>query len=365
MNNLQKTFKNSNVIITGHTGFKGSWLTLWLKYLGANVTGISLDPPTNPSHFNSLNISDEINDIRLDVRDLKKLKETIIKLKPDFVFHLAAQPLVKLSYECPVETWSSNTIGTVNVLESLRLLNSKCVAVFITSDKCYNNVEWDWGYRETDELGGPDPYSASKGGAELAIRSYYKSYFADNKKIKIGIGRAGNVIGGGDWAVDRIVTDSIKAWSVGDIVSLRNPLSTRPWQHVLEPLSGYISLAMELNNSTKYSGEPFNFGPNSDQNFSVKKLVEEMSKHWDKVKWKDDSEKYGGPYESGLLKLNCDKSLAILNWKPVWDFEKTVLETISWYKNFYDYNISSRDKTLSQIIEYISDAKKKELKWAI
>ena len=229
MNNLQKTFKNSNVIITGHTGFKGSWLTLWLKYLGANVTGISLDPPTNPSHFNSLNISDEINDIRLDVRDLKKLKETIIKLKPDFVFHLAAQPLVKLSYECPVETWSSNTIGTVNVLESLRLLNSKCVAVFITSDKCYNNVEWDWGYRETDELGGPDPYSASKGGAELAIRSYYKSYFADNKKIKIGIGRAGNVIGGGDWAVDRIVTDSIKAWSVGDIVSLRNPLSTRPW----------------------------------------------------------------------------------------------------------------------------------------
>jgi CDP-glucose 4,6-dehydratase len=364
--NLRSTFSGKKILITGHTGFKGTWLTLWLKQMGANVSGISIDVPTNPSHFSALKIDKEICDIRADIREGERITALIQGLNPDFIFHMAAQPLVRRSYLDPLETWSVNTFGTLNVLESLRRLSKPCVAIFITSDKCYDNVEWVWGYRETDKLGGPDPYSASKGAAELAIRSYVKSYFPKNGGIRIGIGRAGNVIGGGDWAQDRIVPDCVRAWAKGEVVSLRNPSSTRPWQHVLEPLSGYLNLASELYQSESLHGEPFNFGPLAQQNHSVGDLVGAMSEHWDQVRWSDlSTHSNTSSYESGLLKLNCDKALHYLGWTAIWDFKKTVEETAVWYKKFYESNGASIFAvSIKQISRYHELAKEKGLKWA-
>src|SRR3989338_3064309 len=301
------SFIGRTVLITGHTGFKGAWLTAWLKQLGAKVVGIALDPPTDPSHFAVAHLADGMTDLRIDIRGRAALEDAIVSAQPDFVFHLAAQALVRRSYDDPVETWQTNVLGTLHVLEALRKLDNPCAAVIITRDKCYDNVEWVWGYRETDPLGGPDPYSASKGAAELAIRSYLRSFFPRDGAVRLGIGRAGNVIGGGDWAEDRIVPDCMRAWANGEIVALRNPMATRPWQHVLEPLSGYLNLAMNLHKSSALHGEPFNFGPPAQQNHSVGELVKEMENHWDQVRWEDVSAQYGGPYESGLLKLNCDK----------------------------------------------------------
>ncbi|EMY69562.1 CDP-glucose 4,6-dehydratase [Leptospira vanthielii] len=362
---LNTIFQNKKVIITGHTGFKGSWLSVWLHSLGADVYGISMDVPTNPSHFDSLEISKIINDIRIDIRDLISLKDKIHSIKPDFLFHLAAQPLVRFSYQDPLLTYSTNVMGTINVLECLRNLTQECVAVIITSDKCYDNVEWVWGYRETDALGGPDPYSSSKGMAELAIKSYIKSFFNNSDSlVKIGIGRAGNVIGGGDWADDRIVPDCVKAWSKNEVVSLRNPMATRPWQLVLEPLSGYLNLSMALKENFKLHGEAFNFGPASENSQTVLELVKEMKKHWDQVKFEDNSKDYDGPYESGLLKLNCDKALFFLKWKAILDFETTIKMTSEWYKEYYKPSMNTYDFTLKQIQDYTKIAQSKKLLWA-
>lgn len=358
-------FADARVLITGHTGFKGSWLSLWLSSLGAKVIGVSLDVPTQPSHFEAGHLAGVLQDRRLDVRDGAALKSLVQEFQPDFVFHLAAQPLVRRSYADPVETWQTNALGTVNVLEALRGLKTPCVAVLITSDKCYDNVEWVWGYRETDALGGPDPYSASKGAAELAIRSYVRSFFPRDGLVRIGVGRAGNVIGGGDWAVDRIVPDCVRAWSRSETVQLRNPLATRPWQHVLEPLSGYINLAMALHANAELHGEPFNFGPPAQQNHSVGELVNAMAEHWDQVRWEDVSAQYGGPYESSLLKLNCDKALHHLRWRAIWGFEDTVRETALWYRRYYEQPSQSiADFSLSQIQTYIDTARRQGLAWA-
>lgn len=366
MTQLQQTFSNTRVLITGHTGFKGSWLSLWLSQLGAIVTGISLGIPTEPSHFTSAGMNSMLDDKRLDIRDAAGLKNVIKQLQPDFIFHLAAQPLVRLSYADPVETWQTNTMGTVNMLEAMKGIEKKCVAVFITSDKCYDNVEWIWGYRETDALGGPDPYSASKGAAELAIRSYARSFYPKDGLVRIAVGRAGNVIGGGDWASDRIVPDCVRAWSRGDNVELRNPSATRPWQHVLEPLSGYLNLAMALHCDHNLHGEPFNFGPQASQNHSVGELVTAMTQYWDKVRWKDMSSQYDGPYESSLLKLNCDKALHTLGWQAVWGFDETVRETALWYSEYYkNPEKSIRDFSVNQISTYINDARKRGLSWAL
>ena len=360
---LAKKFKDSKILITGHTGFKGSWLSKWLHSMGAEIVGISIDIPSKPSHFEALNYLDKFKDIRLDLLDLNSLKSIFAKEKPDFVFHLAAQSIVKESFDNPIKTWHTNTIGTVNILESLKEITNDVVAIFITSDKCYDNLEWCWGYKETDKLGGPDPYSASKGAAEIAISSYVRTYFPKNGNVRIGIGRAGNVIGGGDWATHRIVPDCMRAWSKNKPVLLRNSFSTRPWQHVLEPISGYLTLACNLSDSFDLHGEAFNFGPTDIQDYSVEKLVKNMAKYWDKVKWIDKTSEYMGPKESGLLKLNCDKAFHLLGWRPVWNFFETVEYTAKWYKNYYSDEQNISDLSESQIINYFNKANQIELLW--
>jgi CDP-glucose 4,6-dehydratase len=353
-------FKGKNVVITGHTGFKGSWLIAWLKMLGANVTGISLNIPTSPSHFNYLNISDSINDLRIDIRNQDELEDSIRSARPDYLFHLAAQSLVIDSYVDPITTWNTNLIGTVNILESLRKINEKCSVVIITSDKCYDNVEWTWGYRENDKLGGIDPYSASKGAAELAIRSYVKSFFnGDKSNVKIASARAGNVIGGGDWSINRIVPDCMRSITNNEELLLRNPNAIRPWQHVLEPLSGYLQLAVTLDN--KIHGEAYNFGPSTINKYSVNDLVSQMNKSLNDLKWTSEADKKDAFYESGLLMLNCDKALNDLSWYSVMNFEQTVKMTSEWYRDYNKDNCS--EITLKQIKEYKNIAVKKGLMW--
>ena len=361
-----QSFRGKTVLITGHTGFKGSWLSMWLVHLGAKVVGVSIDVPSIPSHFSASLIADVIEDHRLDVRDADAIKALVEKVQPDFVFHLAAQALVRPSYESPLETMTTNAIGTANVLDALRILNKKVVAVMITSDKAYDNVEWVWGYRETDRLGGKDPYSASKGMAELAIRSYVESFFnKPDSNVRVGITRAGNVIGGGDWAVNRIVPDCMEAWANGETVDIRSPLATRPWQHVLEPLSGYLALAAHLAQDSKNHGEAFNFGPSSDQNYPVSKLIDEMSKYWNQIKWNDVSTDKEHVHEAGLLKLNCDKALSDLEWHSALQFEETVKMTVEWYKEYYqNQDQSMYDFTISQIESYTKAAKLNNIAWA-
>ncbi len=357
-------YKGKTVLVTGHTGFKGSWLASWLKILGANVFGIALDPLTEPSHYASIKLSNEINDLRIDIRDKDALETAILSIKPDFIFHLAAQALIKKSYENPLETWHTNLMGTLNILETLRRLDKSCAVVLVTSDKCYENVEWVWGYRETDAMGGVDPYSASKGAAELAIHSHIRSFFPKTtSKVRIASARAGNVIGGGDWSDNRIVPDCVKSWAIGDKVKLRNPNSTRPWQHVLEPLRGYILLAYNLYESDRLHEESFNFGPSSYSNFSVLNLAEEMAKHWDKVAWVDESHLNKNQYEAGMLKLNCDKALHYLKWHSVLSFSETVKITTEWYKAYYLNPEDIYKVTQAQISQYMEIAKEKKLKF--
>lgn len=351
-----KVFEKSKVLITGHTGFKGSWLTLLLLQLKAEIIGVSKDVPTNPSNFIALDLQNQINHINLDITNTLELEKVIEKNQPDFIFHLAAQPLVRKAIQEPLETWNANSFGTISLLESIKKLKKSCVIVFITSDKVYKNQEWAWGYRETDILGGFDPYSASKAAAELSISSYVKTFFNQNHNLKIGIGRAGNVIGGGDWGIDRIVPDCVKSWSQNKHVSIRNPFSTRPWQHVLEPLFGYLTLALKLKTDNSLHGEAFNFGPFDRNNHSVSDLVNEMSKYWNKVVWKDVSSSENVINESNLLKLNCDKAKMYLGWEAIWDFETTVKHTSNWYKNFYENN-KFQDLSIDQIQLYIEQLK--------
>lgn len=363
---LLNSFKNKSVLITGHTGFKGAWLSAWLKNLGAKVVGVALGPPTVPSHFVAGNIASGMSDLHINICDQVAFEDAVLAAEPDFIFHLAAQALVSRSYQDPMETWETNVMGTLHLLEALRKLKKPCSAVIITSDKCYDNVEWLWGYRETDALGGPDPYSASKGAAELAIKSHIKSYFPKaTSTVRIASARAGNVIGGGDWAVNRIVPDCVKSWSEDRHVELRNPHSTRPWQHVLEPLSGYLTLAIALSARPELHGEPFNFGPLAQQNHSVLALVKQMSLYWHQVRWQDVSAAAAAaPYESGLLKLNCDKSLHELHWHAVLGFEDTVRMTAEWYRSYYKQPEKIVAITTDQICAYTGIARQQGLEWA-
>lgn len=359
-------YKNKKIFITGNTGFKGSWLTIWLLKLGAKVYGVSRDIPTEPAMFKELGLRGKITHYEQDIRDLKSLKQIINEVNPDFLFHLAAQPLVSVSYSDPIETISTNVLGTANVLEALRELNHCCIAVIITSDKCYDNVEWAWGYRETDTLGGKDIYSGSKGAAELIFKSYFYSFFRKSDcNVRVATVRAGNVIGGGDWALDRIVPDCMRAWSKKEIAEIRNPYATRPWQHVLEPLSGYLTLGQFLCLGNDLNGESFNFGPSSQYNYTVKELLQDLGKYWgfedlSKAYKVCDSVKF---HEAGVLKLNCDKALFRLKWLPTLSYEKLIEFTGTWYFNFYNSKKSMYDFTLSQIDEFEEIASNKKNQW--
>jgi len=359
-------YSGKKVLITGHTGFKGSWLSIWLNHLGAEVIGISLDLPSTPSNFEACAVGSFVKDYRLDIRDAKALRKIIHQIQPDCVFHLAAQALVKSSYQHPLETLTTNAIGTANLLDALRAMDKRVVAVMVTSDKAYDNAEWVWGYRESDRLGGRDPYSASKGMAELAIRTYVESYFnKEDSNVRVGITRAGNVIGGGDWAKDRIVPDCMHTWSKEEIVEIRSPDATRPWQHVLEPLSGYLKLGEALHQSGEKHGEAYNFGPPASQNYSVRELINEMAEYWLNVRWNDISQSQQHPHEAGLLKLNCDKALHDLQWQPTLKFEETVEMTVEWYKQFYRQGSSSiYQLSIAQINQYTHLATERLIPWA-
>lgn len=358
-------YRNKRVLVTGHTGFKGSWLSAWLLQLGAEVCGFSADIPTSPSKFEVIGLKDKIQHVEGDVRNRTQLLRAVQEFQPDIIFHLAAQSLVRRSYNDPTTTFETNALGTMNVLECIRQCPSVQVGVIITSDKCYRNVEWMWGYRENDILGGEDPYSASKGCAELILYSYINSFFREGARVASS--RAGNVIGGGDWAEDRIVPDAVRAWSQGKPVIIRNPNATRPWQHVLEPLSGYLWLGAKLweKNSTA-KGQAFNFGPDASVNQSVVQVLSSMAEYWPGADWKVDQIDGNNQKESALLKLCCDKALNLLNWKAILSFEETTAMTIKWYQTYYG---QGKDPMLTltsrQIDEYSSKASAEGLPWAL
>jgi CDP-glucose 4,6-dehydratase len=360
-------YANKKVLVTGHTGFKGSWLSLWLKLMGADVYGISDVVYEAPSLFGVAQVDSQLRSHLADIRDLEKVRTIIHEIKPDFLFHLAAQPIVKKAFQEPVDTITTNVVGTANILESLRTADFECIAVMITSDKCYDNVEWLWGYRETDHLGGKDPYSASKGGAELVIKTYFHSYFKPDGRVKIAAVRAGNVIGGGDWAANRIVPDCFRAWAGDEKVIIRSPNATRPWQHVLEPLSGYLRTGQLLARPQKacIDGEAFNFGPPTDQNYTVLDLLKELALNWDETNADRLQVEPSDFPESGLLKLNIDKALFDMQWVPTLDFKETAAFTCEWYKLYYKMNKADMlDFTMIQIRNYIDTAKRRGIAWA-
>ena len=331
-------FTGKRILVTGHTGFKGSWLTLWLIKLGAEVIGYSLEPPTKPSLFEILNLEEKIIHIIGDIRDEEKLKKVLKKYKPEIIFHLAAQPLVRVSYKEPKLTYETNVMGTLNLLEAVRETQSVRVVIVVTSDKCYENKEWVYGYRESDPLGGYDPYSSSKACVELLISSYRNSFFnpenyGKTHQVALATVRAGNVIGGGDWQVDRLIPDCVKALSKGETIKIRNSNAIRPWQHVLEPLSGYLLLAQKMwKEPTKYC-EAWNFGPFEKDLATVREVVEKVISLWGGGKYK--IEKDTRFHEAGLLRLDISKAMMKLGWRPKWDLDTALERTVIWYKLFY------------------------------
>ena len=326
---MTNIFSGKKVLITGHTGFKGGWLSCILKSLDAQVYGLSKGPVKNGSIYNCLPDDVFRGQTFCDLSDEGKFFDYASAIKPDFIFHLAAQPLVLEAYACPYETFKSNTMGTINVLEWLRKTDEDVISLFITSDKVYENVEWLYGYREVDQLGGKDPYSASKSMTELAIRSYQKSFLSSKPNVKLAVARAGNVIGGGDWSDNRLVPDCIRAWRNSRVVTLRNPESTRPWQHVLEPLSGYLHLTEQLAANNDLDGEAFNFGPNPENDHAVVDLVAKCASFYDASEFTIE-EGSGARYEAGLLKLNIDKAQR-LGWNPRLSFDETIRYVMQWY----------------------------------
>ena len=344
-------FSGKRVLITGHTGFKGAWLTAWLQHLGAEVTGVGLDPVTEPSLHTVMALGSSIRDIRQDIRDFDALMKIVHETRPDFVFHLAAQAIVSRSFTDPLYTFETNVVGSINLLESIRQAGKPTQVVMVTSDKAYSNQEWVWGYRESDRLGGHDPYSGSKAAAEMGIASYVDSFFGSNSGIRIGIARAGNVIGGGDWSTDRIVPDAVRSWRSAKQLVVRNSRSTRPWQHVLEPLSGYLTLASRLASDPAIGGEAFNFGPEIPEGRSVADLVMRLERGLPGLTWTDRTEPHDLK-EAGLLQLNCEKARSLLGWRSVLSFDDTVDITCDWYSRFFADEASALRITRDQIERY-------------
>ena len=351
MNSFDNVFKNKNVLITGHTGFKGSWLSIWLNELGANVIGYALEPLTKEDNFVLTGIEKKITHIIGDIRDRGNLQNVFDKYRPEFVFHLAAQAIVRESYKNPVETYETNIMGTVNVLEAVRKAAYVRAAVIVTSDKCYDNKEWIWGYRENDPMGGYDPYSSSKGCVELVVASYRNSFFGEDNKIKTAIvsARAGNVIGGGDWANDRIFPDCIKALRKGDAIEIRNPGSVRPWQHVLESLSGYLKVCVEAYKEPKRYSGAWNFGPLHTSVLTVSDLVEKIIRYWGSGESRV-APNASNPHEARYLTLDISKAVKQLNWKPILNADNAIKMAVDWYQNYEKANVY--DICVNQIREY-------------
>jgi CDP-glucose 4,6-dehydratase len=354
-NNIYNT---KRVLVTGHTGFKGSWLTLWLSELGAEVAGISLAPEIVPSHWGLLGLG--ATDYRVDIRNYSAVESALKQFQPEIVFHLAAQPLVLRSYKDPIETWSTNVMGTANILEVCRHTSSVKAVVQITTDKCYENFELSRGYHEEDRLGGHDPYSASKAASELIAASYRKAFFDQDAQVLLATARAGNVIGGGDWSENRLIPDLVRATAQGISLEIRSPSSTRPWQHVLESLSGYLLLGQKLLLGQQEVAGPWNFGPKPEGNKSVSEVLTMIQKYWKGVRWHE----VGGCqlHEAGLLYLNSNKAFSKLNWKPVWSFEKTIEHTVVWYKNWLE---TGEVVSKQQLNTYLLHARQAGLEWAV
>ncbi len=365
---FNRRYAGKKVLVTGHTGFKGGWLITWLTRLGAEVCGYADGVPTQPSFFEEAGLESHVRHELGDICDLEKLKRLIASVRPDFVFHLAAQAIVSTSYSDPLETLRVNVMGTATVLQALRSVDWPCVAVIITSDKVYDNVEWPWGYRENDTLGGKDVYSGSKGAAELAFKSYYSSFFSKQQTaVRLATARAGNVIGGGDWAADRIIADCIRAWLKGESVRIRSPGATRPWQHVLEPLSGYLTLAAQMPEDSLLSGESFNFGPRAEQNATVLELLASLANVWGFEEPAKSFEVIGNVpfHEAGLLKLNIDKSLLALRWEPNLSYEECMSFTGIWYRDVLKKGASAWDLSNAQIESYVQAAVERGRIWTL
>ena len=343
-------YRGRRVLITGHTGFKGSWLAAWLTQMGAEVTGLALSPSNNElSHWGLLQIP--ARDIRGDIRDLAVVQDAFKQVDPEIVFHLAAQALVRRSYRNPLESWSTNVMGTANVLESCRLASSVRAVLVVTTDKVYANNEWHWGYRENDRIGGHDPYSASKAACELTAESYRKSFWNTDDAPLMATARAGNVIGGGDWSEDRLIPDLVRAVHTGIPLEIRSPLATRPWQHVLECLSGYLLIGQRLLERRKEFSEAWNFGPAPDDNRKVIEVLKTLKKFWPELIWAASTSPQ--MHEASLLYLDSSKSRSLLNWAPIWSLETGISRTADWYRNFY---ATGKAMTLEQLDQYIHAA---------
>ena len=351
-------FKGRKVLLTGHTGFKGSWLALWLQQLGAEVVGLALLPDTQPSHWNLLKLG--IEDHQVDIRDYVAVQKVVAQVEPEIVFHLAAQALARRSYVDPLTTWATNVQGTAHVLEACRHAASVRAIVAVTTDKCYENQEWLWGYRENDRLGGHDPYSASKAGAELVAASYRQSYFGKEGAPLLATARAGNVIGGGDWSEDRLIPDMVRASARGESVEIRSPNATRPWQHVLESLSGYLLLGQRLLQKQQRFAEAWNFGPDESGNQPVSAVLSRLTQSWGELRWHVT----GAPqsHEAGLLQLDSTKARTLLQWLPVWGLDEGLRQTANWYRAYGEKGeVISRE----QLADYVAAAKAKNLGWAV
>ena len=343
-------WEGKRVFITGHTGFKGSWLSLWLQKMGAIVKGYALEPNTTPNLFTEAQVVEKMSSEVGDITNLQQITESMVHFNPEVLFHMAAQPLVRLSYVDPVKTFSTNVMGTVNVLEAARKCSNLKVIVSVTTDKCYENKEWVWGYREDEPMGGDDPYSSSKGCSELVINAYRKSFFNGNGSPYLASVRAGNVIGGGDWSEDRLIPDIIRALEKGESVKIRNPNAVRPWQHVLEPLSGYLILAQNLHRYEVKFAEGWNFSPKEEGCKPVNWVLEKMLANWGHgTLWQTDINNH--PHEANYLKLDCSKASKYLNWEPKWNLEITLEKTVQWYKQF-NLGRSMQDQCLLEIEEY-------------
>ena len=348
-------WKDKRIFLTGHTGFKGGWLSLWLCSMGAKVIGYSLPPNTHPNLFEVAKVATVLEQSHFaDIRDLEKLQNAMVEAKPDIVIHMAAQPLVRYSYTSPVETYATNVMGTVHVLETIRKTKSVRAAVMVTTDKCYENKEWPWGYREIEPMGGHDPYSSSKGCAELVTSAYRESFFPLHKfsehQVAVASARAGNVIGGGDWSMDRLIPDAIRAFEANETLMIRNPLATRPWQHVLEPLSGYLILAQALFKKGPEFASAWNFAPLDGDTRSVEDVIGLLIQNWSgKASWKQDQREQ--PHEAHLLKLDCSKAHQLLKWQAKWNLEKAVQNITKWQSAFQN-QLDMHDFSLQQIASY-------------